>query len=873
MILRLRSGSSKPRGLHRPRFSIARDTIKCMNTTRLARHFLPSHYTLELSLERQERTFGGTVQIAGQTLQPGRQIRLHAHKLTITVASIDGQPVGHTQEDGELVLTAAQDLAIGEHNLTISFNGVITNPMHGLYPCYFTLDGAKEEILATQFESHHAREVFPCIDEPEAKATFDLTLTTESGITVLGNTPVVEQRQADGRLVTRFGTTPVMSTYLLAWVAGKLDYQEATTKDGVLVRAYATPDKKDQVGFALESAVKSLEFFNDYFGISYPLAKCDLIALPDFSSGAMENWGCITFRETALLVSEHTATKTKQYVAMVVAHELAHQWFGNLVTMKWWNDLWLNESFANWIEYLATDHMFPEWDMWTQYYDEETTYAVQRDSLATVQKIQQEVNTPDEIQTLFDPAIVYAKGGSLLNMLHAYLGADAFRDGLRLYLKRHQYANTEAHDLWQALGEVSGRDVVGFMQPWITQAGLPVVSVSDGGPTVALRQQRFYGNPQRASHDEPVLWPIPLLADGQLGEDLLTAAETSTTLQRTDRALLLNQGRTGYYLSAYDEEHMEQLAADIAANRVPVIDRLGLLSDSLSLGKAGMQPYLYSLHFLDAYRHEASHSVWGAINDHLGALKMFADDDEELLAALRTYIRNLAREQYDRLGWDAIADEPHVDRLLRPMVIAHMAYAEDEAVVAKLRDLFAAADKPSDIWGDIRSTVLAVSAKFDGKQAFDKIIDWYHGTTSAEERVQLAAGLSGVRDPELIQQALGLLTTGVVKMQDLFYWVVYLSKSRYARDATWEWVQQNWQWIVDQFGNDMHYTDFPKYTAASFSKPEQLAEYKAFFEPKLNVASLHRSIQQGIEDIEGRVLWCERDGEAVARYLLSLSSS
>jgi aminopeptidase N len=835
-----------------------------MNNARLFRLFQPKHYILDINVEREERHFSGTVTIQGTTSTEA--ISLHAHRLHILSATIDGIEASAEHGEHDLLTLRAPDLQPGEHEVIVAFEGKITNPMHGLYPCYFKLDGQDEELLATQFESHHAREVFPCVDEPEAKATFDLTLRTETGIEVLANTPVKDQHEDDGRLVTSFETTPTMSTYLLAWVAGKLDYREATTKDGVLVRAYATRGKGNQLDYALQTTVDGLEFYNDYFGVPYPLPKCDIVALPDFSAGAMENWGCITFRENLMLVDEHSSTHTKQFVVLVVVHELAHQWFGNLVTMKWWNDLWLNESFANWMEYFVTDQLHPEWDMMTQYCDDETTYAIERDSLASVQKIQQEVHSVDEIQTLFDPAIVYAKGGSLLNMLHTYLGADVFQKGLQLYFERHKYGNTKAEDLWKAWGEAAGRDIVSFMQPWITQAGLPLVTVGVSDSTVNLHQRRFFSNPNEAKGNDQTVWPIPLLTD-QLDQALLDQPNASSELVNTSLPLLLNQGRTGYYLTMYDEAHIEKLAAEVREGRMSVMDRMGLLNDSLSLSDAGLQSQLASLKLLDSYRNETSLPVWGPITSAFGMLKMFADNDEELLAALRVFIHGCAERQFERLGWEPIDGESYFDELLRPLIIAHMAYAEDKEVVAKLLDMFNQANSPADIWADIRATVFAVAAKFGDEQTFEKLLDWHDNTPSAEQRRELVEGLCGFRDPHLIKQALDKLTTDTVKLQDLGYWIACLAHNRFALEQTWQWVQDSWQWIVDHFGNDMHYADFPKHIANAFSRPEQLQSYKAFFEPKLSEPRIERIIRQGIEDIESRILQRERDQQAVAEYL------
>jgi aminopeptidase N len=814
-------------------------------------------------MERQPRRFSGTVTITGTSTTD--LIWLHAHKLHITTATIDGREATFTHGENDSLSLSAEGLRAGEHTVAIAFEGTITETMHGLYPCSFTLDSQPEELLATQFESHHAREVFPCVDEPEAKATFDLTLVSETGVTVVSNTPVAEQHEDQGQLVTSFEPTPRMSTYLLAWVVGKLDMQEATTKDGVVVRTYATQGKGSQLSYALEAATALLTRMNDYYGVPYPLPICNLVALPDFSAGAMENWGCITFRENLMLVDEHTAARSRQMVTMVIAHELAHQWFGNLVTMRWWNDLWLNESFANWMEYFITSQLHPDWQLMTQYYDE-TALAIERDSLATVQKIQQDVHTPDEIQALFDPAIVYAKGGSLINMLHDYLGDDAFRKGLQHYFQRHTYGNTDASDLWQAWSDASGHDVGAFMLPWITQAGLPVVTVDVRGETVNLHQQRFFSNPREAA-DEHQTWPVPLLADAQPQNQLFDQPSASLTLTPTDKPLLLNQGRTGYYLTKYDTQSIERLAAEVRDGKLGVIDRMGLLSDNLHFAQAGLQPFTIALHLLDSYSHEDSMPVWSVISSYISALQIFAGDDEQLIDDTRRFVAVLAQAQFQRLGWDHVENEPYFDQLLRPAIIGCMAYARDDATIKKLRSIVDAATSPADIPSDIRAIACATTA-YDGDEAmFVKLLDWYTTTTSAEHRAQLATGLCSFRNPQLIKRGIDLLMTDTVRLQDMVYWLRGFSRNRLARDLIWRWMQDNWQWIVDQFGNDMHYTDFPKYIASAFSRPEQLTSYKSFFEPLLDQPGIERIIRQGIEDIESRVQWLERDGQAVDEFL------
>ena len=451
---------------------------------RLYDQFQPEHYRLLIDTDKHNMKFNGEVVIRGnKTGRPSQRITFHAKQLRIISAKIVrhdkrgdiDMPVVRTlvhKSSDELRIHSQSMLMPGSYSVTIRFEGKITQPMNGIYPCYFESEGQKEVILATQFESHHAREAFPCIDEPEAKAVFSLNLLCDPNETVLSNTPLIKQSQKKGRMLSEFSETPKMSSYLLAFVCGKLSYREGQTAGGVTVRAYATPDNHANTAFALQTTIDCLDFYNDYFAIDYPLSKCDLVALPDFANGAMENWGLITFREHALFVDDqNTSLWVKQYVANVIAHELTHQWFGNLVTMRWWNDLWLNESFATLMSYVAVDHLFPEWQVWTQFVIDEQLPAFRLDSLAHTHPINVSINHPDEIRTIFD-TISYEKGASVLLMLMHYIGHDAFRSGLTNYLKRHAYANTESKDLWQAWEETATKPVADFMNAWTTQAGV-----------------------------------------------------------------------------------------------------------------------------------------------------------------------------------------------------------------------------------------------------------------------------------------------------------------------------------------------------------------------------------------------------------------
>lgn len=834
----------------------------------LAELFSPAHYNVNLNIsKRVQRVFTGSVTIDGELTHTDTKIMLHAKDLTVTRATIDGtEAKPELRADDELHLTTGADIPAGSHTVVVEFEGKITDQMHGIYPCYFTHDSTPKELLMTQLESHSAREAFPCVDEPVAKATFQLTLTTETGITVLSNTPVAQENEQDGVLVTTFEPTPRMSTYLLAFVVGELDYKEVTSKHGVQVRAYATPAHKDELDFALHNAARFLDFYDDFFGTPYPLPKCDLVACPDFAAGAMENWGLMTFREAAMLVDEKdTPADQRQHIAGVVAHELAHQWFGDLVTMQWWDHLWLNESFANYMETYVPAHFYPEWQLWEQYSASEQQYAFTRDGLASVQAVQQHVNHPDEIATLFDPAIVYAKGGSLINMLHQYLGDEVFRKGLQIYMKRHKYGNTVTEDLWRALGEASGKDVEAFMGDWVSKPGHPVVSFELEDGHADITQRRFVASPSEA-HKDATIWPIPLLSSSLPDTELLRERHAKVVVQHADFHML-NEGGTGFYHVRYDPKSLSRLAHAVTEGKLEPVDRQRLLFDSVALNRAGLESTLETLRLLSHYDAEDNYAVWLGINAAVGTMRMLINDDPALKPDLQRFIAGISRSQFERLGWTKKNGESHFDTLLRPFVIGNLVYAEDASVVKHCLDMFDDAKKPEDLPSDIRSIIYSAAVRDRGEPAVDRLLEWYKTTQNADERTNLCAGMSSIRDPKVAKRLLDLVTTKTVKLQDVFYWYIYFVRSRYTRDVAWQWMVSNWDWIVEQYAGDADYGHFPKYSASAFSTPDELTRYNEFFGPKRAEQALTRIIDQGAEDINIRILWRERDLEAVTDFL------
>jgi aminopeptidase N len=837
--------------------------------SRLIQQFIPDHYQLSLTLDRTHRTFNGVSTIYGVAVNDATSIVVHAKDLSIESVVIDGKMAEYSAGENDELTIVHPDMKNGKHTIVIAFNGTITDAMHGLYPCYYDHEGVKKELLATQFESHHAREVFPCIDEPEAKATFDVTLTTERDVTVLGNMPVKQQSIQNNLLVTSFDTTPRMSTYLLAWVTGELHRKTAVTKSGVEVNIWATPAQPaSSLDFALDIATQTIDFFDEYFDTKYPLPKSDHVALPDFSSGAMENWGLITYREIALLADPATSSiDSKHYIAEVIAHELSHQWFGNLVTMEWWNNLWLNESFATLMAYIAVDHLHPEWQTWLEFSTAESIMALRRDAIDGVQPVQVDVNHPDEISTLFDGAIVYAKGARLLRMLQQYIGHDSFQAGLKSYFAKHAYKNTIGEDLWQELSAASGKDIAYFMNTWITQAGYPVVSASQTANTVTLTQRQFFVGPHTLSDK---LWPIPLNSSCSEMPEVFDTQEITITRTHTT-PLRFNVGDTAHFITHYDISLLQRLIDELQNGTLSPLDRLQLLNEQTLLARGGIITSAELLPLLSAYANEETESVWDIISMTIGELKKFVEDDEVSEKQLRAFSARLAKNQYERLGWIAKENELESDTKMRPTIIGLMIYGEDNDAINTAVTTYRSM-QTEDLNPELRGLIISATVRHSGDDSvIDDLLDLYKSTSSADLQQDIACGITSTKNSRRISTNLNLIKNeSIVRPQDAARWFVWTIRGREGRSIAWQWLQDNWSWVVKTFSGDKSYDDFPRYAASSLVTRTQLEEYRAFFGPMQDIAALSRVITMGISEIEGRVELIERDAPAVRDTLAKL---
>ena len=820
---------------------------------RLLDTFTPNHYNLTLDLTRaEEKEFSGTVIISGESTS--ESISLHSKGLTIQSATIDNQPADVSFGEFDELRLSQPNLKNRKHTIRIDFSGNITDAMHGLYPCYFTNNGVKKQLFATQFESHHAREVFPCVDEPAAKAEYDLTLITRPGITVLGNMPVKSEEENNNSLTTAFEKTPRMSSYLLAFVIGELHKKSARTKSGVEVNVWATPAQNENtLDFALDIATRSIDFYDEYFGVKYPLPKSDHVALPDFSSGAMENWGLITYRESCLLADpELTSESSRRFIATVIAHELSHQWFGNLVTMQWWNDLWLNESFANMMEYVAIDALQPDWHMWEDFATNEVTAALRRDSLDGVQSVQADVNHPDEISTLFDPAIVYAKGGRLLVMVRKLIGEEAFRAGLKSYFEKFAYKNTVGNDLWQELESASGQPIVNLMNAWISQPGLPVVSVSSSHDAATLSQERFFIGEHQPSD---ALWPIPLFANQPLDVKVLNQKETIVSIEKP---LQLNCGLSAHFITKYDESTREYLLKNIT--ELPTLDKICILQDATILARAGFENSASLLPLALSLKTETNEKVFGMAAGALTELRKFVDDNDAARDSLKRISGEFARATFEELGWDEKDGESDDDRERRTTALSLMMYSEDKDVLNEAKTRFDN-NKLEDLPTEIRALIISANVRhFETPEMIENLFAAYKNTPSNDLQNDIAIGLTSTKNPETAEKILAhIKDSNVIRPQDASRWFVYLIRTRESRQIAWNWLKENWAWVEDTFGEDKSYDDFIRYAATALLTPNELDDFRQFFEPMMNIPALTRTIKLGITEISARVELIERD--------------
>ncbi|EGJ39275.1 aminopeptidase N [Streptococcus sanguinis SK1056] len=832
--------------------------------------FVPEHYDLFLDLNRADKSFSGKVTITGEAKTS--KISLHQKDLTVEAVEVAGQARPFTlDKDNEALYIELE--AAGPVLVTITYTGKITDNMTGIYPSYYTVDGVKKEIISTQFESHFSREAFPSVDEPEAKATFDLALKFDQaeGELALSNMPEidVENRKATG--VWKFETTPRMSSYLLAFAAGDMQGITAKTKNGTLVGVYATKaHPESNLEFALDIAVHCIEFYEEYYGVKYPIPQSLHVALPDFSAGAMENWGLVTYREIYLLVDENSTALSRQTVALVVAHELAHQWFGNLVTMKWWDDLWLNESFANMMEYVSVDAIEPSWKIFEDFQTSGAPYALKRDATDGVQSVHVEVKHPDEINTLFDGAIVYAKGSRLMHMLRRWLGDDAFRKGLGAYFEKHQYGNTIGRDLWDALSQASGCDVAAFMDAWLEQPGYPVVTAKVENDCLILTQKQFFIGEHE---DKGRLWPVPLNSNWQGLPDTLTTERLeipnyAALAAQNEGALRLNTENTAHYITDYQGKLLDALLNNLSS--LDNISKLQIVQERRLLAESGKISYADLLPVISKLANETSYMVVSAVSQVLEGLNRFVDEGSQTEEDYKALLKILSQSNFDRLGFEKQEGESDEDEMVRQLIVGNMIKADDEAAKAQSSQIFDRyRDNLEKLPAAIRLQVLVNQIKHHESKELTKLyLDLYVASNDGSFKNALSTALSYTKNKETLDELLATWKDKfTVKPQDLSAWYARFLSRDFTQEAVWTWARENWDWIKAALGGDMSFDSFVISPAMVFKTEKRLAEYKAFFEPQLDDMAISRNISMGIKEIAARVELVKREKEAVEKAI------
>ncbi|WP_137596997.1 M1 family metallopeptidase [Paucilactobacillus kaifaensis] len=825
--------------------------------------FQPNHYDIFLDINRATKQISGTTTITGQAKT--NQILIHQKDLNIKSVQTDGADVPFTTDSATEAIRIELDKA-EDINVTIKYTAPLTDTMMGIYPSYYEENGVKKQIIGTQFETTAARQAFPSVDEPEAKATFDLAIKFDEqpGETIISNMP--EVRTEDG--VHYFDTTVRMSTYLIAFAFGDLQSKQTTTKSGVKVGVFGTKaHKANELDFALDIAKRSIEFYEDFYQTPYPLPHSWQLALPDFSAGAMENWGLVTYREAYLLLDpDNTALETKQLVATVIAHELAHQWFGDLVTMKWWDDLWLNESFANMMEYVAIDAIEPDWHIWEMFQTSEASMALQRDATDGVQSVHVQVENPAEIDALFDGAIVYAKGARMLVMVRALIGDDALRTGLKNYFSIHQYGNATGTDLWAALGAASNLDVGAIMNSWLEQPGYPVVTASVIDGQLTLSQQQFFIG---AGKEVGRQWQIPLNSNYEqapaiFSDQNVTLGNYEWLRKDADKPFRLNVGNDSHFIVKYDQTLLDDILANI--DSLDAIAQLQMLQDLRLLAEGRQISYAAVVPLLPRFANSHSNIVNAALYQVALNLRKFVEPNSVEEKQLRAFFDQLSAPQVERLGWMPRNGESNDDQLTRPYVLNAALYAKNAKAIKAAHDLFTTnSDHLAALPADIRVFILTNEVKnFGSAELFDQLLTAHRQSSDASFKADIATALTSTSDHALIVQLIEKFEDAdTIKPQDLRAWFRGVLANNDGQQAAWDWIRNDWQWLENTVGGDMEFTTYITVIAGIFRTPTRLAEFKAFFEPKVNTPGLTREITMDIKVIESRVDLIESEKQAV----------
>ena len=766
----------------------------------LPKTVVPRHYTLRIQPDLELRTTTGTTTIELEVLQPVTELVLNANELEIDSAALTDDPAAPRPltprlDPAKQTLSLPVTLTPGRHTITLTYRGKIGTQAEGFFVDKYPTPSGDKLMLGTQFEPTDARRVFPCWDEPVYRATYDITLVVREKLMAVANMPEVSEKSlGNGWKEVVFARTPSMASYLVALYAGEFETLEGE-QDGVKLRIITTEGKRASAAYALESTKRLLAYFNEYFGTPYPLPKLDQIAVPNaFATfGAMENWGAITYIDTALLYDPATDAQVNQErVFAVIAHEMAHQWFGDLVTMAWWDNLWLNEGFASWMGTKASDALNPDWQLWVRA-AEAKEGALALDARKSTHPIQQPIANESQANDAFD-TISYQKGQAFLRMLESYLGQDTFRDGLRHYMATHKYSNTTTADLWASLGAASGKPVVELAAGWTEQPGFPVVFASATGAganrTLRLEQSRFTVNDPAAA---PLTWKIPVT----LANTSNISAPVVTLLDDRPAAapwpagtgtVKANVGNAGFYRVLYDEALTDALRREITT--LPVADQLNLLGDTWALTEAGRQPATAWLGLAEQLRASPSQPVWEHLLDKI-ALIDHLQLDQPGRRAFQVWAAQLLAPGLAQLGWEAKAGESPLDATLRAKLVEALGRYGDRAVIEECTRRFQAfLAAPASLPGNLRGSVLAVVGRYATRETYDQLHALARAAKTTPEKRRAYAGMQAALDPALAKETLALTFGDELSTTEAARNVAAIANNEHA-DLAWDFARHH----------------------------------------------------------------------------------
>lgn len=907
----------------------------------LPKTIIPTHYQIELvpGLEdgRGNHKFKGLVNISLLVKSNTREIKLNASSIqieTVSLVSNSGSnkvvEVGKWDLDNDkevLSIALTEELPTNtEWNLMIKYTGIHDDNMAGFYRAAVYDNGVKKYMFSTQFESRHCCKAVPCWDEPAVKCTFGVKLKVPPSMVALSNMDVISENDdpiEDGLKVFEYKTTPKMSTYLLAFVVGELKYVESFTKpralsggvttNAIKCRVYSVPKYVDNGKFALEIACKVLEFFEDYFDVPYPLNKIDQVAIADFSAGAMENWGLITYREAALLFDpSNTSSRFKLRVATTVAHELAHQWFGNLVTMEWWNDLWLNEGFATFASVLVLNELRPEWRPFVEFVIDDLASALSLDALATTHPIDVPIHKASEIDQIFD-YISYSKGASIINMIHAYLGKEEFKKSLQYYIKTYAYSNARSINIWKAFDHITNTTLSENMYNWIKKPGYPLITLEDESydadkrqVILTLKQERYFSSGVPSGKDLDTVWWIPVVIVVYNGKELTyikheinsVRSKISFPYTKNEKSYWkINAGTNGLYRVCLKDEQVSMLCEILNNNKsaVSVQDKIGIISDSFAVAKSGHGKFVTALSLIKACKGETDFFVISLVARILSSLAhVLYVRQKSTVEAIHNLTKHIFSDMIKDVGYDHVPGESTIESLKRSVILGALAGAGDEGVISELKKrfkLYISGDK-SALYSDIRDVAYSSILKYseNPEEDFKTMLDLYKAAKTPDESIVVLSSLGAVNSTTLVYDLIHKysLDTEFVRSQDTIYLYKSLSAKnpniKYSNKIIWEFITSNWDEfykrysssivllgyifttpIVSQVGNDV--IESVKFWIEGKDLQGNANSESALAERTKRLGTIKRDIDQSIEEIQIKTKWVERDAPEIEKWL------